>query len=170
MADTFVHRRIAQSELFQYHPAYARLRDSLFADHRDTVFEKTLDGDTVITFEMTVNALLNMFTEEGVKLLFKNTALFTEQLQRANDFAYVACMDKESRGFDLQTTLAILYIQQMFPIQNNRRQARQREIERFLSRELRLVWTDAYASWLTELLFVQDYADVRWITFFRFSA
>ncbi|MOA62396.1 hypothetical protein D3C78_1878030 [compost metagenome] len=82
----------------------------------------------------------------------------------------MACTDKGLSPFDLQTTLAILYIQMLFPIQNNRRQARQKEIEKFLSRELSGIWSDAYLNWLTELLLVQEYANARGITFFRFTA
>jgi hypothetical protein len=167
---TFVHAKLSQTGLFKPTKAFARLRDGLLKEHQNIVFTRSFDGENVITFEDTVNVLVNCFTEEGVTLLFSKPGLIAEQLERANEFAYVACTDQESRGFDLQTTLAIHYIQQMFPIQNNRRQARQREIERFLSRELRLVWTDAYVNWLTELLFVQDYADARYITFFRFTA
>lgn len=170
MSDTFVHARIPQSRLFKYHSAYARLRDSLFKDHREVVFTRTVDGENVITFEQTVNALLHLFTEAGVVLLFSKPELMAEQLQRANEFAYTACIDREQKPFDLQTTLAVLYIQMLYPVQNNRRQARQREIERFLTRELRPVWTDAYIHWLTELLFVQDYVNTRYITFFRFTA
>lgn len=171
MNETFVHGRILQSQLFKYHPAYARLRDSLFKDHKNTVFARTMDGENVISFEATLNALLHLFTEAGVKLLFSKPELMEEQLQRANEFAYVACNDRECKPFDLQTTLVIHYIQLMYPVQNNRRQARQRDIERFITRELQPVWSDAYAHWLLELLFAQDYANQRtFITFFRFTA
>lgn len=170
MSETFVHARIPQSKLFKRHAAYTRLRDGLLKDHSDTVFTRTADGENVISFEETVNALLNLFTEAGVVLLFSKPGLIAEQLQRANEFAYVSCTDRENKPFDLQTTLAVLYVQMLFPIQNNRRQARQREIERFLTRELQPVWTDAYINWLSELLIVQDYAQSRYITFFRFTA
>lgn len=168
---TFVHARIPQSQLFKYHPAYARLRDSLFKGHSDTVFTRIVDGDQTISFEMTVNALLHLFTEAGVKLLFSKPELIAEQLQRANEFAYLFCIDREPKQFDLQVTLAVLYIQLLFPMMNNRRQARQKEIEKFLTRDLRGVWSDAFISWLTELLLVQDYANTRGlVTIFRFTA
>lgn len=170
MSDSFVHGAIPRSALFKYHPAYARLRDGLFKDHKDTVFTRTVDGDVVISFEATLNALLHLFTEAGVRLLFSKPELIAEQLQRACEFIHVSCIDNSPRGFDLQTTLAVLYVQLLFPVQNNRRQARQRDIERFLSRDLREVWTDAYVNWLSELLIVQDYSCNRSITFFRFSA
>jgi hypothetical protein len=156
--------------LFQYHPAYTRLRDGLFKDHRDMVFTRVFDNDTVITFEMTVNSLLHQFTEAGVVLLFSKPELVAEQLQRANEFAHELCIDRGRFPFDLQVTLAVLYVQLLFPITNNRRQARQKEIEKFLTRDLHGIWSDAFISWLIELLFVQEYANSRGITYFRFTA
>jgi hypothetical protein len=134
------------------------------------VFSRTFDGENNITFEMTVNSLLHQFTEAGVVLLFSKPELMTEQLQRANEFAYELCIDRGRNQFDLQVTLAVLYVQMLFPILNNRRQARQKEIERFLTRDLRGIWSDAFISWLVELLFVQQYANARGITIFRFIA
>lgn len=166
----FVHTKLSHSRLFKRHTAFANFRDGLFKDYRDIAFTRMCDGENVITFEDTVNALLNSFTEAGVEILFRNPKLIAEQLERANEFVYVACTDRESKQFDLQTTLAVLFTQMLFPIQNNRRQARQREIEKFLSRDLRAVWNDAYVNWLSELLIVQDYASSRYITFFRFTA
>lgn len=170
MSRTFVHGYIPQSALFQYHPAYTRLRDGLFKEHRDMVFNRTFDGENNITFEMTVNSLLHQFTEAGVVLLFSKPELIAEQLQRANEFAYELCIDRGRNQFDLQVTLVVLYVQMLFPILNNRRQARQKEIERFLTRDFRGIWSDAFISWLVELLFVQLYANARGITIFRFIA
>lgn len=167
---TFTHVKLSHSALFKRTKAFTRLSEGLFKEHQNISFVRMFDGENVITFEDTVNALVNSFTEEGVKLLFRKPELVAEQLERANEFAYVACTDKGLSPFDLQTTLAILYIQMLFPIQNNRRQARQKEIEKFLSRELSGIWSDAYLNWLTELLLVQQYANARGITFFRFTA
>jgi hypothetical protein len=146
------------------------MRDGLFKDHRDMTFNRTFDGENQLTFEMTVNALLHMFTEAGVVLLFSQPEIVAEQLQRANEFAYELCIDRGRNQFDLQVTLAVLYVQLLFPVTNNRRQARQKAMERFLTRDLHGVWSDAFIAWLVELLFVQEYANSRGITYFRFVA
>lgn len=167
---TFVHVQLSHPALFKRTKALTRLSESVFKEHKGIVFTRTFDGENVITFEDTVNALVNSFTEEGVKLLFRNPELIAEQLERANQLIYVALTDKDLKAFDLQTTLAVLYVQMLFPSMNNRRQARQKAIEKFLTRELVGIWSDAFLNWLTELLTVQGYDNARSITYFRFTA
>ena len=167
---TFAWARLTRSALFKRHSAYALVVKDLFSSHQELVFANSIGDVDDITFADTVNALLNCFQEDGVRVLFAKPEFVAEFLLKANEFIYVSLNDREGSPFDLQTTLVVYYIQQLFPIQNNRRQARQKDIEKFLTRDLRTAWTTPFKNWLTELLLVQEYANSRWITFFRFTA
>lgn len=166
----FVYTKLSREIMVRRHAAFQRVMTDLFSAHTELIFPD--NAKLVEPFLVTdvVNALLHHFTEAGVRLLFSQPAIREAQLIQAHMFFSLSFSDNGTRALDLYTSLVIHFILMMYPVQNNRREARRKEIERFLTRELSEALSVEYVAYLHELLFAEDYVHSRYITFFRFTA
>lgn len=166
---TFEYVKRNREVLTRRHASTTRVMADLFAPYRELEFAANASTTEPLNMSGLANALVLLFTEQGVRELFFNPATMEQQLVQAHNFLLLSWSDFSARDFDDQTTIAIYCILQLFPIQNNRREARRKEIEKFLTRNLTLAIGSVFPLRLHEILFAQEYAYSRWITIFRFD-
>ncbi len=165
----FVHERVERAVMVREHKAYQRVMADLFKDHKNLEFAANAKLLDPFTLPNLINALLHHFTEGGVRALFPTPATVKNQLETAHDLFMRTFSDDDPRPVDIHTTLAIQFILVLYPIQNNRREARRKEIEKFLTRTLQVATDEAFVAQLHELLFADEIAYSRWITVFRYN-
>jgi hypothetical protein len=165
----FVHERVDRTTMVREHKAYQRVMADLFKDYKDMTFAVNAKLLEPFTLPNLINALLHHFTEGGVRALFPTPATVKNQLETAHDLFMRTFSDDDPRPVDIHTTLAIQFILVLYPIQNNRREARRKEIEKFLTRTLQEPTDETFTATLHELLFADEIAYSRWITVFRYN-
>ncbi|MCO6704840.1 hypothetical protein [Streptomyces sp. CHB9.2] len=165
----FVHERVERTTMVREHKAYQRVMADLFKDYKNLEFAANAKLLEPFTLPNLINALLHHFTEGGVRALFPTPTTVKNQLETAHDLFMRTFSDDDPRPVDIHTTLAIQFILVLYPIQNNRREARRKEIEKFLTRTLQEPTDETFVAQLHELLFADEIAYSRWITVFRYN-
>ncbi|MND22209.1 hypothetical protein D3C81_144750 [compost metagenome] len=164
---SFEYKKWSREQLTRRHASTTRVMADLFAAYRDYQFPANAATENPLSMTDLANALIVLYTEAGVRALFSKPEVLEQQIVQAHNFLLLSWTDNGYRYFDDHTTIAIFCILQLFPIQNNRREARRKEIEKFLTRDLTNAIGSVYPTKLHELLFSQEYAYSRWITIFR---